>query len=74
MAVLAFYGGLGNQMVQAILFWGSFRYGLSFEVRQLFSFWSAQLIWIKFLSGPSPAISDFIVKCFFTRFLTGLFV
>lgn len=52
MAVLSFYMGLGNQMVQAILFWGSFRYGLSFEVRQLFSFWSAQLIWIKFLSGP----------------------
>ena len=73
MVVLSFYMGLGNQMVQAIPFGGASD-GLSFEVRQLFSFCSAQLIWIKFLSGPSPAISDFIVKCFFTRFSTGLFV
>ena len=52
---------------------GSFRRReLSFERSAIFfnSIYSVQLIWKYIVAGPSPATSNFIVLCLFTRFMS----
>ena len=52
---------------------GSFRRRwLSFERGAIFfnSIYSVQLIWKYIVAGPSPATSNFIVLCLFTRFMS----